>query len=269
MNGVNFQVARGEIKIILSGSGGGKSTILKLILGLLKPDAGQIFIDGEEITECDVQDGYNLAWKIALVLQDKAAVTLLETYNEERLENAKHLLKTTDRLFEFAAGTEWLLEFLRTSVLPPIAKYIFGLNPVKKVVFPLLSQIGINYRHSSLSKHTGDEHFKVKAGDRMPYFMIDGASIYDKLHEPKFHLLSFSDGQDDPQFFKAELDNRYARLCDFNAIPLSPEAAEAFGKDEPFSVLLRPDNYIGFISTNTSMNGLIVDLRKFVGNSKS
>jgi len=53
LNGVNFQVARGEIKIILSGSGGGKSTILKLILGLLKPDAGQIFIDGEEITECD------------------------------------------------------------------------------------------------------------------------------------------------------------------------------------------------------------------------
>ncbi len=49
LNGVNFQVARGEIKIILSGSGGGKSTILKLVLGLLKPDAGQIFIDGEKL----------------------------------------------------------------------------------------------------------------------------------------------------------------------------------------------------------------------------
>src|SRR5947207_1569332 len=41
LDDLSFQVAKGEIKIILSGSGGGKSTILKLILGLLKPDAGR------------------------------------------------------------------------------------------------------------------------------------------------------------------------------------------------------------------------------------
>src|SRR5881392_3085465 len=40
LNDLSFQLAKGEIKIILSGSGGGKSTILKLVLGLLKPDAG-------------------------------------------------------------------------------------------------------------------------------------------------------------------------------------------------------------------------------------
>src|SRR5438445_322086 len=42
LNDLSFKLAQGEIKIILSGSGGGKSTILKLILGLLKPDSGQI-----------------------------------------------------------------------------------------------------------------------------------------------------------------------------------------------------------------------------------
>ena len=42
-----------------------------------------------------IQDGYNLAWKLALVIRGKAAERLLQTYNEERLENAKHLLKTT------------------------------------------------------------------------------------------------------------------------------------------------------------------------------
>src|SRR4029434_1052446 len=98
-----------------------------------------------------IQDGYNLAWKMAMVIRAKAEQALLETYNEERLENAKHLLKTTDRIFDFAAGTDWLLEFLRSSVLPPIAKYIFSLDVVKKFAFPLLSQIGINYRHGSLS----------------------------------------------------------------------------------------------------------------------
>ena len=214
-----------------------------------------------------IQDGYNLAWKMALVLQGKMDENLLETYNEERLENAKNLLQTTDRMFEFAAGSEWFLAFLRTNVLPPVAKYILGFDTVKKFVFPLISQIGINYRHSSLSQHAGDENFKVKAGDRMPYFLVDGASIYDELHEPKFHLLGVSDGQDDHQSLKAELEDQYAGLVDFNAIPLSPEAAEAFGANNPFSVLLRPDNYIGFISTKASLNGLRIYLKKFVGNS--
>src|SRR5438067_11876737 len=53
LDGISFTVMRGEIKIILSGSGGGKSTILKLILGLLKPDEGQVLVDGEDITEYD------------------------------------------------------------------------------------------------------------------------------------------------------------------------------------------------------------------------
>src|SRR2546422_4997673 len=53
LNGISFTVMRSEIKIILSGSGGGKSTILKLILGLLKPDEGQVLIDDEDITSYD------------------------------------------------------------------------------------------------------------------------------------------------------------------------------------------------------------------------
>src|SRR3984893_10269465 len=51
LNGLNFKVMKGETKIILGGSGGGKSTIIKLVLGLLKPDAGQVLVDGEDITE--------------------------------------------------------------------------------------------------------------------------------------------------------------------------------------------------------------------------
>src|ERR1044071_495902 len=42
---VNFTVRRGETKIVLGGSGTGKSTIINLVLGLLKPDAGQVFVE--------------------------------------------------------------------------------------------------------------------------------------------------------------------------------------------------------------------------------
>jgi 2-polyprenyl-6-methoxyphenol hydroxylase-like FAD-dependent oxidoreductase len=216
-----------------------------------------------------IQDGYNLAWKMALVLKGKTDEKLLQTYNEERLENAKHLLQTTDRMFQFAAGSDWLLAFLRTNVLPSVANYILSFDAVKKFVFPLLSQIGVNYRHSSLSRHAGDENFEVKAGDRMPYFSVDGKSIYDKLHQPKFHLLVFSDEQSDYQALRAELESEYSELVDFNLTPLYPQVAEVFGANNSFSVLLRPDNYVGFISTETSLSGLRVYLQKFVGNSSN
>jgi superfamily II DNA/RNA helicase len=212
-----------------------------------------------------IQDGYNLAWKMALVARSKVEQSLLETYNEERLENAKHLLKTTDRIFDFAAGTDWLLEFLRSTVLPPIAKYVFSLDVVKKFAFPLLSQIGINYRHSSLSNHAGDEDFEVKAGDRMPYFLIDGKSVYDRLRDPRFHCLVFSSAKADVETLKTKLEDQYDGLIDFNAFPLDAHVSQIFGTNKPFSVLLRPDNQIGFISTDISWAEVDGYLRRFVG----
>src|SRR3989440_1713423 len=80
LDDLSFQVAKGEIKIILSGSGGGKSTILKLILGLLKPDAGQIFIDGEEITGRDEAEMQELRDKIGIVFQEGALFDSLTVY---------------------------------------------------------------------------------------------------------------------------------------------------------------------------------------------
>ncbi len=201
-----------------------------------------------------IQDGYNLAWKLALVLKGKADKIILETYNEERLENAKHLVQTTDRMFEVAAGSNWLLAFLRTHVLPLIAPYIFRFEPVKKFLFPMISQIGINYRHSALSQHRGDENFRVKAGDRMPYFLAEGQSIYDKLHQSKFHWLVFSDAQNEFQALKTELENQDLEFVDFNIVPLYPQIAEVFDTNNSFNVLLRPDNYIAFISTEVSLN---------------
>lgn len=194
-----------------------------------------------------IQDGYNLAWKMALVLHGKADEQLLETYNEERLANAKRLLKTTDRIFELVAGSEWIVSFVRMHIFPPLAEHILNFEVVKKQLFPLLSQIGINYRESSLSKHDGDDDFKVKAGDRMPYFLINGTSVYDRLWAPKIHYLTFSDTPDDLQTMKSELGQEFADLIDFNAISLSAGIAAVFGYEKAFHVLLRPDNHIGFI----------------------
>lgn len=200
-----------------------------------------------------IQDGYNLAWKLALVLRGQANEKILESYNQERLENAENLLKTTDRLFNLVASPEPILSYLRMHVFPFVAGAAFNFDTVKKFVFPRISQIAINYHSSLLSRNDGE--FLVKAGDRMPYFSIDGASVYDRLREPKFHLITFFDGQNKPPDFLTEL-SEYANLIDFHVLPLYPSINEIFGAVESFNVFLRPDNYIGFISENISAKEL-------------
>jgi hypothetical protein len=198
---------------------------------------------------------------MALSLKGSAAERILDTYNEERLPNAKRLLQTTDRMFNLAAGTDWFLNLIRTTVFPPMAKFILSFDAIKKKFFHLISQIGINYRDSSLSDHDGDGEFEVKAGDRMPYFLLDGQSIYDQLREPKFHLLTFSDGEDDYQQ-EGEIESKYGDLLDRHVVPLYPQVTEVFGMNKSFNVFLRPDNYIGFISTNTSPSRVMAYLNQ-------
>lgn len=197
-----------------------------------------------------IQDAYNLAWKLAFVLQGKADAKILETYNHERLENAKHLVQTTDRMFNLVSSQSWLVKFMRTIVIPPLAKYILGLQAVKNRFFPFISQIGISYRTSPLSHHEGDHAFAVKAGDRMPWFLLDGMSIYDKLQGPRFHLLTFANVSIEKQGNTSE--SRVTDMMDYQVLPLSAEVIRAFGTNMPFNVLLRPDNHIAMISAATS-----------------
>lgn len=109
LDALSFKLARGEIKIILSGSGGGKSTILKLILGLLKPDDGQILVDGQEITQCDETELQTVRDKIGMVFQEGALFDSQTVY-----ENVAY------RLFErgmpeedIEAEVRSLLEFVK------------------------------------------------------------------------------------------------------------------------------------------------------------
>ena len=203
-----------------------------------------------------IQDGYNLAWKLWTVLRDETNSRVLETYNEERLENAKNLLETTDRFFNIFASRDWLISFLRTRVAPYIAGTAFRTDVVRKFIFPRVSQIGINYRHSALSRN-GDDSLEVKAGDRMPYFLVDGASVYEKFHQPRFHLVAFvEEQQTNPSETLAELARQYDDVIDVSVISINEQVSEIFGTNKSFTVLLRPDNYIGFISTESSLSGL-------------
>lgn len=200
--------------------------------------------------------------------QGVADKRILDTYNEERLPNAERLTETTDRMFDLASGTDWLFGLIRTTIFPPLARYILAFDVVKERFFTMISQIGINYRDSSLSAHDGDGVFAIKAGDRLPYFLVDGKSIFQKLHEPKFHLLTLSDGQGEYQDIKSDVEREYAQLVDYQVVPLYPRVVEIFGIERSFNVLLRPDNHIAFISPETSLTRTRAYFDEVVGHSK-
>ncbi|MDX2029506.1 MAG: ATP-binding cassette domain-containing protein [Blastocatellia bacterium] len=72
LDGVSFTVAPGEMKVILGQSGSGKSTILRLALGLLRPDAGRILINGEEIERMEEEELNRVRRNMSIVFQEGA-----------------------------------------------------------------------------------------------------------------------------------------------------------------------------------------------------
>ena len=198
-----------------------------------------------------IGDVYNLAWKLAFVVKGLAGEKLLDTYNEERLANAKRLLESTDRMFELAAGDGWFVSLIRTTIFPPVANFVAGLESVQKRFFPLISQIGITYRDFALSKHTDDEADDVKAGDRLPYFLVDGESIFHKLKEPKFHVLLFSNDETQQRICE-QFSREFSNIADCHVLQIDERVKEIFEKETDFMVFLRPDNHVAFMSSEIS-----------------
>ena len=81
LNNLNFRVMKGETKIILGGSGCGKSTTIKLVLGLLKPDSGQVLVDGEDITKYSEVEMMHVRKKIGMIFQEGALFDSLSVYD--------------------------------------------------------------------------------------------------------------------------------------------------------------------------------------------
>jgi phospholipid/cholesterol/gamma-HCH transport system ATP-binding protein len=72
LRGVSFCLARGETKALLGVAGSGKSLMLKLVLGLIRPDSGRITVLGQDVTRMQENDLFELRGKIGMVFQESA-----------------------------------------------------------------------------------------------------------------------------------------------------------------------------------------------------
>ena len=96
---VSFRLERGETKVIVGVTGSGKSVLLKLTMGLLKPDSGRIFVMGEEITERSEAELFEVRQKIGMVFQESAlfdSLTVGENVGDRKSTrlNSSHIQKS-------------------------------------------------------------------------------------------------------------------------------------------------------------------------------
>jgi phospholipid/cholesterol/gamma-HCH transport system ATP-binding protein len=96
LKGISFQAQQGEILFILGTSGTGKSVLLKNIVGLLKPTSGEIWIDGEEVSQFSENEYFRIRKKCGMVFQHPALFDSLTVFENVAYGIRKHKPETSE-----------------------------------------------------------------------------------------------------------------------------------------------------------------------------
>jgi 2-polyprenyl-6-methoxyphenol hydroxylase-like FAD-dependent oxidoreductase len=175
-----------------------------------------------------IGDAVNLAWKLGEVINQRAPIEILKTYEIERIAFAKRLVNTTDQAFTFVTAQGKLAQFVRTKLVPTILPPQMKFEAARKFMFRTVSQVGITYRHCSFNK---GEAGKLKGGDRLPW--VGSVDNFATLKNLSWQVHVYGD---------KEIEGIKAILFPWN----SEMHEKGLVKDAAYVV--RPDGYIGFIS---------------------
>jgi 2-polyprenyl-6-methoxyphenol hydroxylase-like FAD-dependent oxidoreductase len=196
-----------------------------------------------------LQDAYNLAWKLALVVSGRAGDTLLDSYEDERVPVAQRLLQTTDQAFSLIVSDRWWAGVFRTRVLAQIAALAMTRDRIRTLAFRTISQIGIAYRDSPLSETlSGLPAAAPRAGDRFPLLHLrlqpNGPveDLFGRLDDTRFNLIVI--GQPAAAAGVGDLEEAWR----IHVVPGDPENDRELARariPQPSFYLLRPDGHVG------------------------
>jgi FAD binding domain len=211
-----------------------------------------------------LQDAYNLGWKLALVAQGRADAALLDTYEQERIPVAKRLLETTDRAFQLVVADGWLGSLFRTRILATVAARAMTFERVRKLAFRTISQIGISYPGSPMSRALpGLPKDAPTAGERFPWMRLKFESngpvedLFEHLDDTKFNLLVIG------QPVSPEALGEFGDLLGIHAIAADPANAPELARvkvPQTSFYLLRPDGHVGLCGARLE----IADIKRYL-----
>ena len=112
---VSFSIPKGSMRVLLGASGSGKSVLLKLILGLLKPDSGRIFVNGQRIDDMRERDLMPVRADIGMLFQETAlfdSLTVEENVGYRLFEETNTPVEQVRQRVEEVLGFIGLREYL-------------------------------------------------------------------------------------------------------------------------------------------------------------
>jgi 2-polyprenyl-6-methoxyphenol hydroxylase-like FAD-dependent oxidoreductase len=227
-----------------------------------------------------LQDAYNLAWKLAGVLNGQLKETILDSYATERMPVAKTLLNTTDRLFKMIISTNWFIVFFNKWIMPKATELIWRSKRLRGEFFKRVSQINISYRDSKINLHLS--HAKnIKAGDRLPYLKVfdekkqEETDLHEWCAKPGFTLIVLGKFNDIDLFTLAKwIMQNYNGVLNFFYLPPSAKNEEIFNifevkESKKKAMIIRPDMHIGFINDVVDIEMMDNYLNNIVGFNKA
>ena len=218
----------------------------------LSGDAGHVHSPaGGQGMNTGIGDAVNLAWKLAAVLQGKAAPEVLDSYEAERIRFARTLVASTDRAFGFLVGGGLRGWFMRRVMMPRVMPLAVKLPAVRRAMFGLISQTRIEYRPSPLSVGVAG---KVRAGDRLPW--LGTPDNFAPLASRDWQVHVYGDVGTALREVAARAGMRVERFA------WSAGCRKAgFARDAIY--LVRPDGHVGFAGRQNTMAGLESYLARF------
>ena len=223
-----------------------------------------------------LQDAYNLAWKLAGVVNNQLNEKILDSYAAERMPVAKDLLSTTDRVFTMVMSRNWLNRLFKKALLPKLLKYAWSKEKWREEVFKRVAQLHINYRDSSLSLHLS-QAISIKAGDRLPYLKVfdekkqQETDLHEWCSKPGFTFIVLGKLSEMDLFTLAKwITQSYPAILNFFYLPRSAKNQPIFDafevkSNQGKSLIIRPDMHIGFINDKVDMVLMDNYLRSVVG----
>ncbi|HEX3384853.1 MAG TPA: FAD-dependent monooxygenase [Mucilaginibacter sp.] len=211
-----------------------------------------------------LQDAYNLAWKLAGVINGQINPDILNSYAIERMPVARRLLDTTDRIFKVVASGNWLIRIIKRWIWFNMISLVWKSQRSKAFFFKVISQTGISYRESKINLHLSNGD-KIKAGDRIPYLEIyderkkEETDLHAWCGKPGFTLIIM--GRFDEMFLfniAKWITNRFQGMLNFYYLPPSGKnltVFEAFETDShrEKAIIVRPDMHIGYMNDMVSI----------------
>jgi hypothetical protein len=214
-----------------------------------------------------IQDAWNLGWKLALVTRGAARESLLDSYESERWEVGRFLLRYTDRIFSTftrAMSGGWFVTWLRKSVIARVVPLVVRRGRLQRAAFQFVSELGIRYRRSpAVTESEPRLRAGPRAGDRLPdaRLTIDGRRswLHREVIGPHLSLMLCGDRARWNGQLAAQLAGIRLAGTDLLVVHYLTSAAgqgvlvdddgrvlEMLGAHDGAQYLIRPDGYIAF-----------------------